>query len=139
VLHLREAVARGETDIAVFNTLAGLLIESGAVSEARAVLEGAIAVHPKNSGTADNLARLLVSIPDLPEPDRLRAYRLAEAVVHETNGQDPRALETLAATLAAIGRLDDARRYNAQAAEVARAQGDGDLAVQIKARGRGYR
>ena len=137
--HLREAVRLGESDPAVFNTLAGLLIESGAAGEARAVLEGAIATHPNDVTTAHNLARLLVSTPGLPQPERMRAFRLAEAVVQETNGQDARALDTLAATLANIGRMEDARRFNAQAALVAAEHGDHELSVQITARGQAYR
>ena len=86
-----------------------------------------------------NLARLLVTLPGLPPQDRMRALRLAEAVVEATGGQDARALDTLAAALAAIGRMADAREVNARAAAVATAQGDHDLAVQITARGRAYR
>ncbi len=43
------------------------------------------------------------------------------------------------AALARLGRMEDARRVNAQAAQVAAIQGDRDLSVQITARGRAYR
>lgn len=137
--HLREAIRLGETDAAVFNTLAGLLIQGGAVGEARAVLEAAMTAHPDDLTITHNLARLLVSLAGLSPSDRMRAYRMAEAVVIATDRQDARALDTLAAALAGIGRLDDARRINAQAAQVALAQGDRELSVQITARGRAYR
>jgi hypothetical protein len=103
------------------------------------VLEAALKGHPDDLGLAHNLARLLVSLPGLPPPDRMRAFRLAEAVAQATGGQDARALDTLAASLAAIGRMADAREINQRAAAVATAQGDRELAVQIAARGRAYR
>jgi protein O-mannosyl-transferase len=137
--HLREALRLGVVDAAVPNTLAGLLVETGNLREARMVLEGALQAHPDDIGLAHNLARLLVMTPGLPPPDRMRAFRLAEGVVQATNGQDARALDTLAASLAAIGRIADARGLNARAAAVATAQGDRDLAVQTTARGSAYR
>ena len=60
-------------------------------------------------------------------------------MVQETQGQDARALDTFAATLANIGRMEDARRFNAQAARLAAEQGDRELSVQITARGQAYR
>jgi len=134
--HLREAVALGVDDVAVSNTLAGLLVETGNTAEARAVLEGALKEQANDIGLAHNLARLLVMLPGLPPQDRMRAFRLAEAVAQATGGQDARALDTLAASLAGIGRMEDAREINARAVAVATAQGDRELAVQIAARGR---
>jgi tetratricopeptide (TPR) repeat protein len=137
--HLRQALRLGVDDVAIPNALAGLLMESGDVREARMVLEAALKVYPNDLNLAHNLARLLVTLPGLPQQDRMRAFRLAEAVAQATRGQDARALETLAASLAGIGRMSDAREFNARAAAVATAQGDRDLAVQITARGRAYR
>jgi tetratricopeptide (TPR) repeat protein len=139
VPHLREAVTLGTDDVVISNTLAGLLVEMGNEGEARAVLEGALKGHPNDLGLAHNLARLLVSLPGLPRQDRLRAFGLAQAVAQATGGQDARALDTLAASLAAIGRMMDAREINARAAAVATAQGDRELALQITARGRAFR
>ena len=111
-------------------------MEAGAVGEARAVLESAMTAHPDDVTTTHNLARLLVSLPDLSPPDRLRAYRMADAVVVATDGKDARALDTLATALARLARLEEARRTNAEAARLAAAQGDRELSVQIAARGR---
>jgi hypothetical protein len=90
-------------------------------------------------GLAHNLARLLATSPGLPRSDVELALRLARAVVDATRGGDPRAVETLAAALAASGRTAEARSANARAAAMAEAQGDHELAVQITARGRAYR
>jgi tetratricopeptide (TPR) repeat protein len=137
--HLREALKQGETDVEVPNALAGLLLETGNLREARMILEAALQAHPNDVGSAHNLARLLVMTPGLPAQDRMRAFRLAEAVVQTTGQQDARALDTLAAALAAIGRFADARQINARAVAVATAQGDRELAAQITVRGRAYR
>jgi hypothetical protein len=67
------------------------------------------------------------------------ALRLASAVVDATGGRDPRAVETLAAALAANGQLKEAGAANARAAALAASLGDAELAVQISARGRAYR
>lgn len=137
--HLREAVRQGETDAAVANALGVLLLQAGEAREARAVFEQALAVHQTDVSLGHNLARLLATSPGLERKDVELALRLASAVVDATGGRDPRALETLAAALAANGRVTEARTTNARAAAMAEAQGDRELAVQITARGRDYR
>jgi len=139
VPHLREAVREGENDAAVANALGVLLLQAGETREARAVLERALAVHQTDVGLAHNLARLLATSPGLPRSDVELSLRLARAVVDATRGGDPRVVETLAAALAANGRVAEARTTNARAAAMAEAQGDRELAVQITARGRAYR
>ena len=139
ILALREAVAHGERDPAIANALGVLLLQSGQVREARVVFEAALRTHQNDVNLAHNLARLLATAPDLAPGDAGLALRLANAVVETTAGRDPRAMETLAAALAANGRLEEARATNARAAALASAQGDRELAVQITARGRGYR
>jgi tetratricopeptide (TPR) repeat protein len=135
--HLREALRLGLDDVAVANTLAGLLLETGAAAEARGVLEGALAAHPAEIGLARNLARLLLALPAPTPEDLVRALRLAESVVAATGNEDARALDTLATALGAAGRVDEAREVNAKAAAVAAAQGDAELAALIAARGEG--
>lgn len=139
VPHLREAMRLGIGDAAIPNALAALLAESGALDTARVVLEEALGSHPGDASLAHNLARVLVATPALSPADRARALRLADGVVRVTGGQDARALDTLAAALAANGRMAEARGASARAAAVAEAQGDRELAVQITARGRAYR
>jgi Flp pilus assembly protein TadD len=139
VPHLRAALRLGATDAAIPGALGALLAESGAFETARAVLEDGLRSHPDDAALAHNLARVLVSTPDLPAAERRRALRLAEAVVEATAGRDARALDTLAGALALNGRLADARTANARAVAVAEAAGNQELAVQITARGRVYR
>ena len=135
---LREAIRQGVDDPAVPNALAVLLLQGGQTGEARAVLEAALAQHQNDVGLAHNLARLLATTPG-SDGDAALALRLAGAVVETTGGRDPRALDTLAAALAANHRVAEALATSARAAALAEAQGDHDLAVQITARSRDYR
>jgi tetratricopeptide (TPR) repeat protein len=136
---LRTAVKQGVRDVAVSNTLAALLMETGQPREARAVLEAALSVHQDDVGLAHNLARLLSTEPVFAATDAPLALRLANAVVNATGGRDPRALDTLAAALAINGRMREAAETSTRAAALATSQGDHEMAVQITARGRAYR
>ena len=136
--HLMEAIRQGESDPAVANALGVLLLQSGQTREARTVFETALASHPSDISVAHNLARLLVTGEKTTKTDAELALRLARAVVEATSGRDARAIETLAAALAANGRMTEAVATNARAAALATAAGDRELAVQITARGRTY-
>lgn len=136
---LREAIRLGTDDPAVPNALGVLLLQSEQAREARAVFEAALAKHPDDIGLAHNLARLLATGRVIEPRDATVALQLAGAVVETTGNRDPRALDTLAAALAANGRLAEAATINARAAALAATQGDRELAVQITARGRAYR
>ena len=136
---LKEAVRQGVDDAAIPNALGVLLLQSGQIGEARIVFEAALKVHQNDVGLAHNLARLLATGAGMEPRDHVLALRLAGAVVQATSGRDARALETLAAALAANGRLAEAGATNARASALASSQGDTDLAVQITARGRAYR
>lgn len=136
---LREAIRLGTDDPAVPNALGVLLLQAGQTREARSVIETALATHQDDISLAQNLARLLATGRDIDSRDAAIALRLAGAVVRATGERDPVAMETLAAALAANGRLAEAVTVNATAAALATAQGDRDLAVQITARGTAYR
>lgn len=136
---LREAIRLGTDDPAVPNALGVLLLQAGQIREARSVIETALAAHQDDISLAQNLARLLATGRDIDPRDAAIALRLAGAVVQATGERDPAAMATLAAALAANGRLAEAVTVNARAAALATAQGDNDLAVQITARGAAYR
>ncbi len=136
---LRRAIELGERDPTVANTLGVLLLQTGQSADARAVFEAALATHQSDVNLAHNLARLLVTGPSPTASDAVLAVNLATDVVKATGEGDPRALDTLAAALAATGRLQEARTTNERAAALALAKGDRELAVQITARGNVYR
>jgi Flp pilus assembly protein TadD len=136
---LREAIRLGTNDPAVPNALGVLLLQAGQIREARSVIETALATHQDDISLAQNLARLLATGRDIVPNDAAIALRLAAAVVQATGERDPVAMETLAAALAANGRLAEAVTVNARAAALATALGDPELAVQVTARGAAYR
>ena len=137
IAELREAVRQGADDAAVFNALGVLLLQSGETREARDVLQKGLASRPEDLNLAHNLARLLATSAD-DQADAASALKLASAVVDATAGRDPRALDTLAAALAINGQVTAAAATSARAAAVAEAQGDRELAAEIKGRGRRY-
>ena len=136
---LQEAMRQGVADAEVANALGVLLLQAEQTREARGVFEAGLAAHADNVGLAHNLARLLATDPSVTPADAAVALRLASGVVAATGGRDARAVETFAAALAANGRLKEASATNARAAALASSLGDAELAVQITARGRGYR
>jgi Flp pilus assembly protein TadD len=136
---LRVAFDADVKDAEVPNTLAFALMQAGQFAEAAAVLKRAIAQHPENVNLTHNLARLLATSPDQQVRDGTLALRLALDVRERTGGRDPRALDTLAAAYAAVGRLDMARETSSQAAALARKLGDLEAANELDARARSYR
>src|SRR5262249_5073383 len=115
------------------NSLAYALGQTGRSAEAISVLERAVGRHPEDINLIHNLARLLATAPDPRVRDGAAALRLALQVRDRTGGGDPRALDTLAAAYAAVGRFDEARDTAARAAARALSLGDADLAADIAA------
>ncbi len=135
---LRIAFDAHVKDLEVPNVLAFALMQTGRSGEAVVVLKRAMAEHPDNLTVAHNLARLLATTPDPRVRDGALALRLALDVRDRTGGRDPRALDTLAAAYAAVGRFDLARETASQAAARARQLGDSDAAEEIAAHARSY-
>src|SRR5207248_340591 len=106
---LRQAFDGGVTDVEVPNTLAFALAQTGDSAQAAAVLTRAAAAQPDNINLKHNLARLLATSDDPRVRDGARALDLALEVNRRTGDRDPRALDTLAAAYAVVGRFDEAR------------------------------
>jgi protein O-mannosyl-transferase len=136
---LRRAMEAGVRDGEIPNALAFALAETGQAAEAALVLKRAVANRPDDVNVKHNLARLLATTADDHVRDGPTALRLALEVCERTGNRDPRALDTLAAAQAAVGRLDLARETAARAAARARALGDLDTAAEIDAHARNYR
>lgn len=135
---LRAAVDGGVKDASVANGLAFALIQTGNAADAAHVLGRAAEEHPDDINAKHNLARLLATSPDPGVRDGPRALRLASEVCDRTGNRDPRALDTLAAAYAAVGRFDMARETASRAAARAREAGDAATADEIIAHARGY-
>jgi len=135
---LRMAFDGGVTDVEVPNTLAFALAQTGDSAQAAAVLTRAAAAQPDNINLKHNLARLLATSDDPRVRDGARAVDLAREVCRRTGDRDPRALDTLAAAYAAVGRFDEARVTASRALARARELGDAGMAGEIAAHARAY-
>jgi Flp pilus assembly protein TadD len=136
---LRRAMDAGVKDAEVPNDLAFALVETGEPAQAVTVLSRAVADHPGDVNLKHNLARLLATAPDPQIRDGARALRLALEVCDRTANRDPRALDTLSAAYAAVGRFDEAREAASRGAALARELGDAETAAEILAHSRNNR
>ena len=89
---------------------------------------------PDDLSVADRLAWILATCPDDRLRDGAAALRIAEDVCRRTSRRVPRALDTLAAALANLGRYDEAVAVAEEARDLARRRGDETLAGKIEAR-----
>jgi len=135
---LRVAMDGGATDVEVPNALAFALVQTGDPAQAARVLSRALEAHPDDVNLKHNLARLLATAPDPRVRDSARALQLALEVCDRTGNRDPRALDTLSAAYAAVGRVDLARATASRAAARARELGDAATAADIDAHARRY-
>jgi Flp pilus assembly protein TadD len=136
---LRVAFDGGAADVEIPNALAFALVRIGDSGQAAAVLTRAVATHPDDINLKHNLARLLATTPDSRTRNGELALRLALEVCGRTGNADPRALDTLAAAYAAVGRFDLARDAGLRAAGRARQLGDLETAAEIAAHAQSYR
>jgi tetratricopeptide (TPR) repeat protein len=118
----------------VANAYALLLSNAGRVGEALAALEKAVSRFPEDVGVLHNLARLLAT-GAFPGRGN-EAVALAERVVAETGGNDPRTLDTLGFALASRGSREESLRAFERASRLARSKGDESLAQAIEAHAR---
>ena len=118
---LAHALELRPNDVAVRLVDQDLLVQLGRYGEARQVLESGLEQVPDDPALADALARLLAFCPGEAACDPARALELADATyrAHST----PEHAATLALSLAASGRFDEAAAIQSQL--LATAQKDG--------------
>jgi tetratricopeptide (TPR) repeat protein len=119
---LDAAFRTGPSDPDAANAYALLLSGAGRDGEAVAALETAVSRFPDDVGVLHNLARLLATGPFPGREDE--AVALAARVVERTEGNDPRALDTLAFALGSRGSIEESRRAFDRAIRLARSKGD---------------
>jgi tetratricopeptide (TPR) repeat protein len=138
-VELRRALDDGVKDVEVPNVLAFALLQRGEERQAADVFARGMAEHSDNLNLKHNLARLLATASDPQVRDGERALKLASEVCDRTANRDPRALDTLSAAYAAVGRFDLALETGGRAERLARESGDLETADAIAAHARGYR
>ncbi len=105
------------------------LVRLGRYGEARERLERALQTYPGQAGSAHALARLLAAAPDPRVRDGRRALALMDTLL--TSQQGIGLAETMAMTLAELGRFDEAEAWQRNAIEAARSEGLTDLAARM--------
>ena len=133
VRHLRRAIALRPDDARTYKKLARVLADDAAFEEAITVLRGAVERLPGDASLADRLAWHLATCPDETIRQADEALAIARQVCEQTSYRVPRALDTLAVCLAALGRHNEAIGVAEQARLAAVAKGDPDLVSQIDA------
>jgi len=127
------------------NGLGMALAAQGNPDGAVAHFREAIRLAPNRPDAIKHLAWILATHPDPAVRSGTEAVRLAERAVALTGRKDPSCLDTLAAAHAEAGRFPDAAAAAHEAAAMATALGQKELAAQIDARralyqaGRPYR
>jgi tetratricopeptide (TPR) repeat protein len=133
VAHLAAANRLRPLDARPYKQLAAALAAAGLEGEALATLRRGLERLPGDASIADRLARLLATAADERLRDPGEALRLAMHVADVTKRRQPKALDTLAAALAASGRFDEAAAVAGEAATLASDMGDVPLAEEIRA------
>ncbi len=113
---------------------ARLLDHAGRASDAIAAYRSALALGAQSPDLRNNLAWLLATSGQGGHGAAAEAVTLAEQAVAALGDRDAGALDTLAVAYAAAGRREDAARTSARALALAEANGDGELAAQIRER-----
>lgn len=121
LIHFEKAAGYLPQEERAWMGMANLLVGSQRYREALDVLESASGNLPASGRIAHGLARLLAAAPDPALRDGKRALDLA-LKVHAARGSATY-IETVALSLAELGRCDEAAEWQAQAVEAARKEG----------------
>ncbi len=131
----RMGAADGDDEDALLG-LVLLLSEQGRLRDALVMLSAANRRFPERTATATTLARVLASAPDRALRDGRRALELATAV--HASDATPVHAETVAMSLAELGRCEEARTWMATAVAAAAAARDAAEASRLRGLGPQY-
>lgn len=134
VAHLRQAIALRPTDPRAYKRLAKTLFGLGDFEAGVRVLREAVRRVAEDASLADRLAWMLATCPEEHLRSGVESLDLSESVCLKTNRTVPRALDTLAAALANVGRFTAAVATAEEALTLARRQDRRDLANEIEGR-----
>jgi Flp pilus assembly protein TadD len=116
-------------DADIHFALGALLAEARQTNEAIEHYRKALQLAPDAPAVLNNLAWVLATNPNDQIRNGLEAVQLAERACELTKRKQPLCIGTLAAAYAEAGRFQDAIKAGSEAAELATAAGDQDLAV----------
>jgi tetratricopeptide (TPR) repeat protein len=132
VEHYLRAVSMNPLMPEAHNDLASALLLKGDVKQAATHYERALQIKPDYFDACANLARILSTCPDASLRDGPRAVGLAGKANLLAGGRDPGALSILAAALAEAKRFPEAIQTADKALELARAQGNIQVAKDLE-------
>ena len=130
----QRAVRLNPNYVQAHNRWAMALMGQRRFDESIRILREGLVLAPDHFGVAINLAWLLATCPEPHLRNGTEAVRLAERVCRATEAPHPRALDTLAAAYAEMGRFDEAIEQATQALQRAVSSGQTRLSKQIEAR-----
>jgi tetratricopeptide (TPR) repeat protein len=119
--------------------LGNALLAMGRCNEALVQLSRAHRMAPRSAFAARSLAWLLATCDDAALRDPERAIALLEELLLRRAAPEAGLLDALAAGLAAAARFEEASALAAEAARLARGEGQRELADEIEARAALYR
>jgi tetratricopeptide (TPR) repeat protein len=137
--HLAEALRIQPNNASAQFNLGFWLTLEGKSAEAAAHYREAIRLRPNYPRALNNLAWLLATHPDPRVRNGEEAVQLARRAADLTEGNDPGALDTLAAACAEAHQFAEAINVAERAATLAQSAGQKELARQIQTRLTGYR
>jgi tetratricopeptide (TPR) repeat protein len=138
-LQLQTALQLDPRSAAAHTNLAGILAAQQRTREAITHYQQALATNRDLLEALIDLSWILAMDPDRQVHDPGEAVRLAERAAALTKRQDIRALETLAAALAASGRFDRAVVAMQEAVAIADRAGSAEMVRQLRERLELYR
>ncbi|MBL9123704.1 MAG: tetratricopeptide repeat protein [Planctomycetaceae bacterium] len=131
---VEEALRQQPDNAAARSRLGAIRLLQNRPADAVTEYETAIRLRPDWAPPRNDLAWLLATHPAAEVRSPTRAVELAESACRLTGRQDPSLLDTLAAAQAAAEQWEQAIRTGAEAASLARGQGNKALAAEIAAR-----
>jgi len=127
--HYAEVIARSPAISQAAFGYAMALVRLGRYREARDRLDAAMKTYADQPGFAHALARLLAAAPDDSVRDGARAMTLMQALLQ--NQRTLELMQTMAMTLAEVGRFEDAVRWQREATAAAAQSGRTDLTARL--------
>lgn len=116
------------------NLADALYFNAGKTLEALAAWRELLAIAPDHVPALNNAAMVMATDPDPALRNAAESLSLAEKAAQLTGGHDPAVLDTLASAYATSGRFAEAVNTATRALELARAQGDAQLAAALRAK-----
>jgi len=138
IAHFRRALEINPDFVQAHYNLGLALQETGQLEQAIAHYQRALEIKPDYVEVQANLAYLLAASPDPRLRDGARAVELARRADRQTGGSNPLVLGVLAAAYAATGHSSELAQTVQREIELAKVQGNSNLATELKAQLDGY-